>query len=154
MTKAIRYAALFMLAATLMAAMDETADVKSKLAQENDPVKRARLQMRLAEMHLESAAQFYQDGYAEKGLGNLKDMLEFVEQAAEGLFKTGRDPRKKPKGFKETEIKLRELSRRTEDLRLSLPVDERTAADEVVERIKEIQEDLLHGIMRVRERKS
>lgn len=136
-------------ALSLPAAPQTAVQLEGKLAQEKDPVKRAALQMRLAEFCLDDARKLYEEGTSEKGLAKLNQMMRWVTGAHDELFATGRDPRKKPKGFKEAEIKLREISRQVEDLKLSMPVDDREQVDEILEKLTEVRDHLLHGIMRV-----
>lgn len=127
--------------------------LRARLASEADLIRKARLAIRLAEIELEAMRKAYAEGEVEKGSAGLKQMMDYIEQANKHLSDTGRDPRRKPQGFKDTEIKLRTFLRRLEDLRASLPVDERPDVEEVMERIREIQQSLLNGIMRVKERK-
>ena len=126
---------------------------KAKLDQETDPFDRAKLQIRLAGFALDEARKQYDEASVEKGLKSLQEMLKLVEDAQEQLFGTGNNPRKKPKGFKEAEIKLRELSRRLEDLRLSLPTEERGELEKIAARLVEIRDKLLHGLMSVKGKK-
>lgn len=149
----IAWLALLMIAAVLAAGAEDRAQVKAKLAHETDPIRRARAQIRLAELKLEEAAKRYEEGAPETGLAHLQEMLSLVVEAHDQLFGTGRDPRKRPKGFKEAEIKLREISRRLEDLRVALPVDERGEIEKIAARVVEIRDHLLHGIMRVKDGK-
>ena len=142
---------LLVIAAPAVAA-DTEAQVKAKLAQESDPIKRARLQIRLAEFRLDEARKQYDEGEPEPGLAQLKQMLALVEEAQNGLFGTGSNPRRKPRGFKEAEIKLRELSRRLEDLRVSIPTEERVEVEKIAGRLVEIRERLLLGLMNVRKK--
>lgn len=134
----------------LAGAEDQAEELKARLDRENDPIKKARLEIRLAEMAFDEARKLYEKGDAEKGLARLQEMLSFVVSAHDHLQSTGRDPRKRPSGFKETEIKLRELSRRLEDLRVSLPIEERGEIEKIAARIVEIRDHLLRGLMRVK----
>lgn len=142
---------LFGLCAAAPARGDEREELQGKIGRENDPIKKSRLHIRLAELYLDDAGDLYEKGQPEKGQAKLKEMMSLVEQAEEALFGTGRDPRKKPKGFKEAEIKLREFRRRLEDLRLAIPVDERGPLDKAIARVTEIDDRLVRGIMRVKE---
>ena len=130
---------------------DTPEQLRAKMAAETDLVRRARLAVKLADFELESARKQFAEGYPEKGNESLEEMLGHIEQAYTDLFATKRDPRKKPAGFKDIEIKLRSFHRRLDDMGTSLPLDERPPVQKVVIRIAEIQEDLLNGIMHVRD---
>lgn len=133
------------------AASDDQAKIKAKLQSEKDPIKRAQLEVRLAEFRLDEAQQNYDGGTPEKGLEQLREMVQLLADAHDRMFDTGRNPRKKPKGFKEAEIKFREIVRRLKDLRLSIPLDEREPLDTMVVQISKMQEHLLDGLMQVKE---
>src|SRR5713101_1119862 len=79
---------------------------------EADLVKKAREDLRQAESALTQARQKYSDGYPEDGEKGLQEMLKLVEQASSTLGETHRDPRKRPSGFKDMELKLRVFIRR------------------------------------------
>jgi hypothetical protein len=131
-------------------ASDERERLQTRAARENNPVRKARFLVQIAERDFQQASELYSKGYPEKGLEHLQMMLAVLEDTNEVLFSSGRDPRRRPRGFKDTEIKLRELGRRTEDLRVTLPVDERGDVEKITDRLREIQDDLLHGIMRTK----
>lgn len=139
--------------ALALAADDSAAVIQAKLAREQDPVKRAQLQLKLAGLRLDDATRFYRSGDDAKGLAALKEMLGLSEQVEKGLFATGRDPRKKPKGFKDAEIAFRKMHRKLVDLRVTLPVDERPVIEEIIRRIDEMHDEFLYGIMKVKDSK-
>lgn len=132
---------------------DQAAELKARLERESDPIKKARLELRLAELALNEATRLYEKGDTEKGLARLEEMLSLVVAAYDRLQATGRDPRKRPSGFKETEIKMREFSRRVEDLRVSLTIEEREGIEKIEARLVELRDHLLHRLMRVKEPK-
>lgn len=125
--------------------------LKAQIERERDPIKRAQFQLRLADLRLDEARKQYDAADDETGLATLRDMQALIESVEEGLFATGRDPRKKPKGFKDAEIQLRTMQRRLQDLRMSVPVDLRPPIEGIMKRLAEIQEEFLYGIMRVKE---
>ena len=114
---------------------------------EGDLVKKAREDLRLAENALTQARQKYSEGYPEEGQKGVEEMLKQVEQAFTALGETRRDPRKKPGGFKDMELKLRAFIRRLVDLKGSLPQDEREPVEKAITRLHEIDDDLVLGLM-------
>lgn len=128
-------------------------ELRARLATEPDLIRKARLALRLAEIELDTATKHYDEADWEQGAASLKQMLDDVEEAYRHLGDTGREPRRNPKGFKETEIKLRTFLRRLEDLRTTLPVDERTPLEKVATRTQEIRQALLDGLLNPKERK-
>lgn len=144
---------LLALAATAVARDDTPEEIRAKIEQEQDAIKRARLEVRLAELFLVDSRKLYDDGDPEKGLAKLREVETLVRQAYDRMFATGNNPRRKPRGFKDTEIKLREFARDLEDLRVSLPTDERGDVEKVQSEIKDLQENLLHALMSGKEKK-
>ena len=152
-SQSFRVATLLALAAALAAAASERPKVEAKLARERNPIKKARLEVQLAEISFKEARKLYLEGDSESGLEKLKEMLSWSEKAHDRLFETGRNPRKKPGGFKDAEIKLRKLERRLSDLRLAVPFQDREEMQKITARLTELREDLLLGIMRGKEKK-
>jgi hypothetical protein len=139
--------------AVALGSVQETPErLRARIAAERDLVPKARLEIRLADMLLEQSRKQYADGDDDKGEAALNEMMAATEQAYQHLFATHRDPRSKPAGFKDTEIRLREFVRRLEDLRISLALDERPPLDKAIARLRDMHDDLLSGIMRVRKR--
>jgi len=114
---------------------------------EGDLVRKAREAVRQAEVELIKARQKYAEGFPEEGEKAIAEMMRLIEQAFTRLKETKRDPRKKPAGFKDMEVKLRVYKRRLEDLKNSLPLDERAPIDKAIARIAEINDELLLGLM-------
>ena len=152
--QSFRVATLLVLATALVAAAaSERAKVEAKLAREGNPIKKALLEVQLAEISLKDARRLYQEGDPENGLEKLKEMLSWSEKAHDRLFQTGRNPRKKPGGFKKAEIRLRKLGRRLADLLLAVPFEERKEIQNIAGRLSEIRERLLLGILQGKEAK-
>jgi hypothetical protein len=140
------------LALAVFSAQESVEQLRSRMASENDLIRKARYAVRAAELQLEAGRKKYKDGYPEDGQKLVEDLLALVEQAYDWLGDTGRDPRKRPAGFKDTEIKLRKMVKALEELRLSMPADERPPLEKVQKRLREIGEDLLLGVMRVKKK--
>jgi hypothetical protein len=129
---------------------DETPErLRARIATEHDPVQRARLEIHLADMVLDQTCKLYAEDI-EKGAASLKEMLSLSEHAYEDLFSTKRDPRSKPAGFKESEILMRQFARKLDDLRQTLPFDDRAPVEKALARVRDMHEDLLLGLMRVK----
>jgi hypothetical protein len=131
---------------------DSPEKLRSRIASEHDPVQRARLEVRLADIVLDQTRKLYGDGDVEKAEASLKDMMSLAEHAYDDLFSTKRDPRSKPAGFKESEIQMRVFARKLEDLRASLPSDDRPPVEKALAKVRDMHEDLLLGLMRVRKK--
>lgn len=133
--------------ALLFAALLCPAALFPQSVNEGDLVKKAREAIRLAEGELAKARQKYSEGYPEDGEKAVAEVMRLVEQALTWLKETKRDPRKQPAGFKDMEVKLRVYKRRLEDLKTSIPLDEREPIEKAITRMAEINDDLLLGLM-------
>jgi hypothetical protein len=132
---------------------DDTPErLRARISTERDLVQRARLQIRLSDLLLEQMRKQYNEGDDDKAEASLAEMMAACEAAYHDLFATNRDPRSKPAGFKDTEIRMRDFVRRLNDLRTSLATDERPPIDKAVARLRDMHDDLLSGIMRVRKK--
>jgi len=134
----------------LIAALLAPAALWSQGVNEGDLVKKAKEAVRQAETELAKARQKYSEGYPEEGEKAVAEFMRLIEQAFAWLKETKRDPRKRPAGFKDMEVKLRVFKRRLEDLKTSLPLDERGAVEKSIDRIVDINDDLLLGLMNVK----
>lgn len=117
---------------------------------EGDLVRKAREAVRQAEGELAKARQKYSEGFPEEGEKAVAEFMRLVEQAFAWLKETKRDPRKQPAGFKDMEVKLRVFKRRLEDLKNTIPLDEREPIEKVITRVVEINDELLLGLMNTR----
>jgi len=112
-------------------AQDRMATLLNQYQHETDPVRKSRDLAKLGSMQIDLAKQQLKSGEDVKSLDTLQMYRDEVKQTVDGLMATGNDAEKKPAGFKELQIALRESVRRIDDLILSLPVDKRPFFREV-----------------------
>ncbi len=79
-------------------------------------------------------------------LHTLEQYRDEIRHMAEALKSTGVDAEKKPAGFKELQISIRENVRRIDDLILSLPVDKRPFFREVRTDLVKTQNELIDAL--------
>jgi hypothetical protein len=108
--------------------------------------KRSELALTNANTALDSARDAYGQGDLDKTQANLDEVLDSVDIAYQALSDTGKDPRK-DRFFKRAELRTRELIRRLEGLGQTMSVADRGTVDKVRDRISEIHDNLLKGIM-------
>ena len=92
----------------LSAPKDTEAELLSRIARETDQVRKAKLQIRLARIKLAEAIAASERSDIEGSHKMLHAYLEQVKNAWATLQRTGRPAHKKPQGFKELDIALRE----------------------------------------------
>jgi hypothetical protein len=108
--------------------------------------KRSDLALTNANLALDGARDAYKKGDIDNIQPHLDEVLDSVELAYQSLSDTGKDPRK-DKFFKRAELRTRELLRRLEGLGQTVSFADRGAIDKVRERVSEIHDNLLKGIM-------
>ena len=115
---------------------------------EPDLERKSRLAVEFARQSVDPAMEAFLDGNVEAGRAWLERITDAVELAQASLEETGKHARKKPKHFKRAEIETRKLVNdlRTGQRKLSFAV--RPELDPVIERIEEINRELLFAIMR------
>jgi hypothetical protein len=129
-----------------LAGQDRVAVLLDQYRHENDPVRKARLLVKLGDDEVELAKKQLQGGDDVASLDTLENYRGQVEQTIAGLKATGVDAEKKPGGFKELQISLRENVRRVDDLIFSLPADKRPFFREARTALANMQNDLIDAL--------
>jgi len=134
-------------AATLLARRaDKEGDLVARLEHETDPVKRAKLEIRLAHVKLVQATETFDQGNIAGSRELLGAFLERVHSAWSTLQKSGRPAHKKPQGFKELDIELREDVRYLEDLKHRFPYAEREPVEKVAHEVDDLRNEVLKAL--------
>ena len=100
-------------------------DDLAKYQHEPDPVHRARILAKMGDEQVELARRQLKDGKDEDSLHTLELYRDEVHDTVKALNGMGVDAERKPAGFKELQISLRETIRRVDDLIFSLEADKR-----------------------------
>ena len=141
-TAAIAALALF----APLAAQDRLTVDRARYDQETDPVRKARALVKLGDDQIDEARKQLKDGDEIASLHTLEQYRDEVRETVAGLQATGVDPEKKPAGFKELQISLRETVRHIDDLILTLPVDKRPFFREVRTDLVKTQNELIDAL--------
>jgi hypothetical protein len=122
----IRLAAIAALALCApLAAQDRLAEDLAKYQHESDPVRKARDLVKLGDEQVEMARKLLKDDQDVGSLHTLEQYRDEVHETVTALNGMGVDAERKPAGFKELQISLRETIRHIDDLILTLEVDKR-----------------------------
>jgi len=108
-----------------LAAQDRLAEDLSKYQHEGDPVHRARDLAKLGDEQIDLARRQLKADQEVDSLHTLEQYRDEVHDMVTVLNGLGVDAEKKPAGFKELQISLRETIRRIDDLIFTLNVDKR-----------------------------
>jgi hypothetical protein len=129
---AIRFAVFAMLAICApLVAQDKLAIDLARYQHEADPVRKARELAKLGDEQIDLAKKLLKAGDEVASLHTLEQYSDEVRETVSALSGMGVDAEKKPAGFKELQISLRETIRRIDDLIFTLNVDKRPFFREV-----------------------
>ncbi len=134
-------------AATLLARRaDKEGDLLARLEHETEPVKHAQFEIRLAHVKLAQATEAFDQGNITDSRELLGAFLERLRSAWSTLQKSGRPAHKRPQGFKELDIELREDARYLEDLKHRFPYSEREPVEKVAHEVDELRNEVLKAL--------
>ena len=125
---------------------DKEGDLVARLARETDPVNHAKLEIRLARVKLFQAIAAFDQGNIAGCRELLAGYLERLRSAWSTLQKSGRPAHKRPQGFKELDIELREDSRYLEDLKHRFPFTERESVEKVAHDVEDLRNEVLKAL--------
>jgi len=140
----IRIAAF--LALPLCAVLSAQEPLAAALAQyqhEADPVRRAKELAKFGDDQVALARKQLRSGEEEDSLRTLEQYRDEVLATFQALKATGVDAEKKPAGFKELQISLRETMRHMQDLIFTLPLDKQPFFRAVRSDVGKVQNDLV-----------
>lgn len=109
--------------------------------------KRARLALDNAGRMVTAAREAYQQGNGDAVRASLDEVAQSVDLCYESLRATGKDPRRNFRHYKRAEIVTRQLLRRLDSFRDEMSVLDRELIEAVIERVREVNQRLLHDIM-------
>ncbi len=114
---------------------------------EPNPERRAKLALENADAALTAARDAYAKQDNSLTATSLKELEDSVELARQSLEETGKDPRRRPKAFKYGESHTRELMRRMDSLENAMDIDDRKLLESAKNKLREVNEAWLLGIM-------
>jgi hypothetical protein len=103
--------------------------------------KQAGLYAQVAERQLDLLAKSYEGGDFTQAESALRDVVDYGIKAAQSAMDTGKE-------MKKTEITLRKIATRLEDIRKTLSVDDRPAVGEAVQKLDTARTELLHHMFK------
>ena len=129
-----------------LAAEEELDKLKAKLAREDDAPNRAKITVKLGRVLLNRVRHAYQEEQYEIGEAVLAEYMGYIRTAHQDLKKTGRNARKKPKGFKDLEIHLRKSIRLLDDLARAVPYTNRASLTATKQEMEVIWHELIAAL--------
>jgi hypothetical protein len=131
---------MLILCAPLMA---DLAQVKA----ESNLEKRSKAALEQADRSLKDSRRAYEAGDLKQTAAMLEELEQCVDLAEKSLKETGKDPIKRPKHFKQAEIKTGDLLRRIDAFGQDMNASDRPMLDKVKEAVQDVHDRLLEGVM-------
>ncbi|MBI1738813.1 MAG: hypothetical protein HYR58_06150 [Acidobacteria bacterium] len=116
------------------------------VAQSADPVKTAKEVVRRGDAQLAQMRQEIRNENYDAALRVLREYRDAVKSAHAGLKASGRDAEKKPGGFKNLQIHIRQNIPRLEHSILSVPVEQREPFEAIRKELDTIDRELIDAL--------
>ena len=129
-----------------LAAQDRMGEDLARYQHETDPVRKSRALAKLGDDQVDLAKKQLKAEDEVASLHTLEQYRDEVHDMVTALHGTGVDAERKPAGFKELQISLRETIRRIDELILTLPVDKRPFFREVRNDLFMYQNELIDDL--------
>jgi hypothetical protein len=130
-------------AMSLRAARHDTEEkLLPKIQNEHNPIKKAKLEIRLARVKLLGALEACRKDDHAACAKLLASYLDLVRSSWKDLKSSGKNPVKHPSGFREMDIALREDYRTLDDSKRDLPFEDRATYDPVIAEVNKIHDEV------------
>ncbi len=119
------------------------AEFKTQFDHERDPVRRAKALTKLGAEQLQNLREQVDEGNLADALRILGDYRDELVATQKALASSGVDAEKRPKGFKELQISLRENLRLLNDILVSMALDDRRPFDDIREQLETVNKEFI-----------
>jgi len=125
---------------------DNEQKLQARIERQRNPVKKAKLKVRLGRVKLLQAIEAYDRGERGQCQQLLDAYLEVMKSAWTDLQGSGRQAWRKPDGFKQLDIGLRENARFLQDLMHRVPFEERGPVEKVFQEAERLRAAVLEAL--------
>jgi len=140
-------AMLVILSTALCARGRETEEqLLQRIQSEQNPVKKAKDEIKLASLKLTQVRDAYSQGHIEEGAKLLDTFTDTIKASWKVLQDSGRKASKQPEGFRELEIALREDVRLLEDLGRKESYFDRAPLMDAVQELERMRGEVIHAL--------
>jgi hypothetical protein len=140
-------AMLVILSTALCALGRETEEqLLQRIQGEQNPVKKAKDEIKLANLKFTQVHDAYSQGHIEAGVKLLGTFVDVMKTCWKVLQDSGRKASKQPEGFRELEISLRENVRLLQDLGRTVSYFDRTPLVNAAEQMEQMRFEVLHAL--------
>ena len=117
-----------------------------KIQNEQNPVKKAKEEIKLAAFQLVRVQDAYSHGHIDEGAKLLGTFLETMKASWKILQGTGRRAAKQPQGFRELEISLRESIRTLQDVKRSVSYFDRAPLTTTSQQLEQMHSGVFRAL--------
>jgi len=125
------------------------AQLLARLEAEQDPIKKSKIETRLAWIKLRQAIRTYKQGNTEEGAQLLGAYLGRIKDSWQILKSSGRNAAHASGGFKELDIELREDARLLDDLKRRISYFERDPIEKAEKEVEQERTEVLRALFPV-----
>ena len=125
------------------------AQLLQRIQTEQNPVKKAKFEIKLADLKLMQVQDAYAQGNIDAGTKLLGTFLEHMKTSWQLLQSSGRKAVKQPEGFRELEISLREDGRVLEDVARRLSYFDRGPVENAGRELERMRVDVFQALFPV-----
>jgi CRISPR/Cas system-associated endonuclease Cas1 len=142
-------APVFLARASSAPPLESEAQLLARVEKEQDPVKKSKLESRLARLKLQQAIKIYEQGNTEQGDQLISAYLARIKDAWQVLRSSGRNAAHASRGFKELDIELREDARLLDDLKRRISYFDRGPVERAQKEVEQERAEVLHALFPV-----
>jgi len=143
----IGLAVLAMLLAGIRCLGRETEEqLLQKIQSEQNPVRKAKDEVKLGALQLAQAQDAYGQGKVEAGAKRVGVLVDTMKTAWKILQGSGRQAAKQPEGFRELEIALREEERSLEDLARTVSYFDRAPVESAAQELDRMHAEVIQAL--------
>ena len=136
---------------------DTEEQLQQRLQTEQNPVRKAKLEIKLARLKLADAKNAYSQGHIEEGAKLVGALVDEMQASWKLLGDSGRKASKHSEGFRELDIALRENTRALQDLGRTVSYFDRAPLTNAAQQLDQMRDEVLHALFpedKTRNRKS
>ena len=122
------------------------AQLLQRIQTEQNPVKKAKDEIKLASLKLTQVQDAYSQGHIEAGAKLLGTFVDTMKTSWKLLQDSGRKASKQPEGFRELEIALREDVRSLQDLERTVSYFDRAPLVNAAQELEQMRAEVLHAL--------
>jgi len=125
---------------------DSEQDLLDRIQREQNPVRKAKLEIRLGKLKMQQVLDAYGQGQVDQGKLLLQGYLKRITSCWQTLKGSGRNAVKQPQGFREFDIALREDSRTLEDVSRRVSYFDREPVEQTMQELNHLHDEVLHAL--------